>query len=215
VEKSVTTLIHTRGIAGVIGLLSFVWVSLQIFVHAAPAMNAAFGVEEQRGWIRLRLAALGLLTGAGGLFLLSLLSSAGPGLVLRLHLSWPGVSRHLPWSMGVLFALITLAINVTMFALIYKFLPNAPTTWRQAFAGGGVAGVLWELAKQGFAYYLARFAHYDKVYGTLGGLVVLLLWINYTASILFLGAEFAALYGEFRGRSQAVSCCRNPRGKGH
>lgn len=202
VEQSITTLVHTRGIAGLIGLLALLWISLQIFVNAAPAMNAAFEVKEQRGWVKLRLVALGLLTGAGVLFLLSLLFLSGPAFVRRLHLSWLGLSQYMAWPVGALFAFVALTINGTMFALIYKFLPNAPTTWGQAFAGGGVAAVLWELAKAGFAYYLAHFAHYDKVYGTLGGLVVLLLWINYSALILLLGAEVAALYGDVRGRSR-------------
>jgi membrane protein len=198
VEKSVATLIHTRGIAFLIGLMSLLWVSLQIFVNAAPAMNAAFAVEEQRGWVKLRLVALGLLTGTGVLFLLSFLSTSGPGFVRRLHFSWLGLSQHVPWSIDAFFALVALAINVSMFALIYKFLPNAPTTWRQVFAGGGLAGMLWELAKKAFAYYLAHFSHYDKVYGTLVGLVILLLWIDYTSLILLLGAEAAALYGDLR-----------------
>jgi membrane protein len=205
VEKSVATLIHTRSIAYLIGLMSLLWVSLQIFVNAAPAMNAAFAVEEQRGWVKLRLVALGLLTGTGVLFVLSFLSNSGPGFVRRLHFSWLGLSQHVPWSIDAFFALVALAINVTMFALIYKFLPNAPTTWRQAFAGGGVAGMLWELAKEGFAYYLAHFSHYDKLYGTLGGLVILLLWIDYTSLILLLGAEAAALYGDLRAFPSGAS----------
>jgi membrane protein len=209
-EQSVTTLIQTRGIAALVGLLTLVWVSLQIFVYAAAPMNAAFAVQEQRGWLKLRMVALGVLTGAGGLFLLSMLSLSGPAFLGRLHLSWPGWSPHVPWFIDRLCALVSLAINMTMFALIYKFLPNAPTTWRQAFAGGGVAGVLWELAKEGFAYYLAHFAHYDKVYGTLGGLVILLLWIDYTALILLLGAEAAALHGDRRGSSQQGARARAP-----
>ena len=59
VQKSVEDLIKTRGIAGVIGLLSLVWATLQIFVNAAPAMNTAFEVVEKRGWIKLRLVAWG------------------------------------------------------------------------------------------------------------------------------------------------------------
>lgn len=177
VEKSVTTLIQTRGIAGVIGLLSLLWASIQIFVNAAPAMNAAYEVEETRSWIKLRLVAFGLLLGAGVLFLLSLLPSSGPEFVRNLHIPWLGLPQHVPWYVDTLFWLVALAINVTMFALIYKVLPNAPTTWREVYVGGLVAGMLWEIAKRGFAYYLANFAHYDKVYGTLGGLIILILWI--------------------------------------
>jgi membrane protein len=203
VETSVTTLIQTRGIVGVVGLLSLIWASMQIFVNAAPAMNAAFEVEETRGWPKLRLLALGLLIGAGALFLLSLLPSSGPDFVRHLHIPWIGLPQRVPWYIDLLFALVALAINVTMFAVIYWFLPNAPNTWREAYVGGLVAGVLWEIAKRGFAYYLANFAHYDKVYGTLGGMIILVLWIYYTSMIMLLGAEATALSHDIREAAHA------------
>jgi membrane protein len=202
IERSVEQLIRTRGIAGLIGLLSLLWAAMQIFVNAAPAMNAAFEVEETRGWIRLRLVAFGLLLGAGALFLLSLLPSSSPDFVRNLHISWLDLPQHVPWPIEALFWLAALAINTTMFALIYRFLPNAPTRWRQAFAGGVVAGLLWELAKQGFSTYLAHFNSYNKVYGALGGLIVLLLWIYYTSMILLLGAEATSLTRDMTERAR-------------
>jgi membrane protein len=192
VEKTVGTLIETRGLAGIIGLLSLIWAAIQIFIHAAAAMNAAFEVEETRGWFHLRAVALALLIGAGVLFLLSLLPSSGPDFVRRLHIPALGLPEHVPWYVDLLFALVALGLNVAMFALIYRFLPNAPTTWRSALTGGLIAGLLWEVAKQGFAFYLSRFASYEKVYGTLGGLVILVLWVYYTSMILLLGAEVAS-----------------------
>jgi membrane protein len=198
VGASVTTLMQTRGIAGIIGVLSLIWAAMQIFISAAPAMNAAYEVQESRGWIKLRLMALGLFLGAGVLFLLSLLPSTGPAFVSRLHIPWLNLPQSVPWYIDTLFWLIALAINVTMFALIYRFLPNAITTWREAFVGGVVAGVLWEIAKRGFAFYLAHFANYNKVYGGLGALVILILWIYYTSMILLLGAEVASLYQDFQ-----------------
>lgn len=210
VEKSVTTLIQTRGIAGAIGLLSLLWASLQIFVNAAPAMNAAFEVEETRSWIKLRLLAMGLLIGAGALFLVSLLPSSGPSFIRSLHIPWLGLPKHVPWYIDTLFWLVALAINSGMFALVYKFLPNARSSWRQAWVGGALAGVLWELAKKGFAFYLSRFAHYDKMYGTLGGLIILVLWIYYTAMILLLGAEAVSLYRDIQEEAAALERAAAP-----
>src|SRR5204863_3561704 len=106
VQNSVTTLIKTRGIAGLVGLLSLIWASLQIFVNAAPAMNAAFEVTETRNWLKLRLLALGLLIGAGALFLMSLLPSSGPDFVRHLHIPWIGLPQRVPWYIDLLFALV-------------------------------------------------------------------------------------------------------------
>jgi membrane protein len=199
VDTAVTTLMRTRGIAGVIGVLSLIWASIQIFVNAAPAMNAAYEVTETRTWLRLRLIALGLFMGAGVLFLLSLVPSAGLAAISRLHVPWLGLPQPAPAWVNALFWLVALAINITMFALVYKFLPNAPTTWREAFLGGAITGLLWELAKQGFSFYISHFGNYNKVYGGLGAIVVLLLWIYYTAMILLFGAELAALYQDRQG----------------
>jgi len=186
VQKSVEDLIKTRGIAGVIGLLSLIWATMQIFVNGAPAMDSAFEVVETRGWIKLRLVALGLLIGAGALFLLSLLPSTGPDFIRNLH--WFNLPQRVPWYIEALFWLVALGLNCAMFGLIYKFLPDAQSTWREAFVGGLVAGVLWELAKQGLSYYIAHFGNYNKVYGALGGTIVLVLWMYYTSMILLLGA---------------------------
>ena len=199
VERTVTTLIQTRSLAGALGAVSLLWAALQIFVNAAPAMNAAFETQETRGWLRLRLTALGLLGSTGALFLLSLLPSAGPDFVRRLHLPGLGLPQAVPWPIDLLFALVALAINVAMFMGIYRFLPNARLTWNTAFRGGLVAGILWEVAKQGFAYYLAHFARYERVYGALGGGLGLVLWIYYSALILLLGAEVASYFQRQRG----------------
>jgi membrane protein len=191
-------LMKARGIAGIVGILSLVWAALQIFVNAATSMNAAWSAEETRSWWKLRLVALGLLVGAGALFLLSLLPSSGPDAVRRLNIPWLGLPEHVPWWVDLLFALLAVALNIVMFAVIYRFLPNAKLTWREAFVGGAFMGVLWELAKQGFSFYLSRFGNYNKMYGSLGGLMILILWIFYTSMLLLLGAEVAKLYKDIK-----------------
>jgi membrane protein len=191
-------LMRARGVAGVVGLLSLLWAALQIFVNGATSMNAAWSVEETRSWLKQRLVALGLLFGAGALFLFSLLPSSGPDAVRRLNIPWLGLPERVPWSVDLAFALLAVAINVAMFTLIYRFLPNARVTWRQALVGGVFMGVLWELAKQGFSLYLAHFGNYNKMYGSLGGLMILILWIYYTSMLLLLGAELTKLYKDIR-----------------
>ncbi len=183
VEKSVTTLQAQRGIAGIIGVLSLFWAAMQIFVNASTPMNAAFRVKETRGFVKLRLTALGLLFGAGLLFLLALT---------------PTIAAQYLGGAKILFTLIGIAINAVMFAVIYRFLPSpsANVTWKAATVSGGIVAVLWEVAKQGFAFYTSKYANYDKVYGTLGGLVGLVFWIYYTSMILLLGAEIANLYAD-------------------
>lgn len=199
VEKSVTTLQAQRGIAGIIGVLSLFWASIQIFVNASTPMNAAFRVKETRGFIKLRLTALGLLFGAGLLFLLALTPTIAAQFIGNSKFLGMGPFKEtvLPL-VAVLFTIIGIGINAAMFTVIYRYLPSpsAKVTWKAAGISGGFVALLWEGAKQAFAFYTSKYANYDKVYGTLGGLIGLVFWIYYTSMILLLGAEIANLYAD-------------------
>jgi membrane protein len=193
-DAQVQTIMEQRGAAGVVGVVTLLWAALQIFVSSVPAMNAAWEVSENRSWLRLRLIALGLLLGAGSLFLLSLLPSAGPSVVRRLHVPWLGFPAHVPWYVDLAFTLLAVAINAAMFGLIYRLLPATEVQWREAAVGGIAMGVLWELAKRGFALYIARAGRHNAMYGALGGVMILVTWIYYSSMLLLLGAEVSKLY---------------------
>jgi membrane protein len=204
IEKQAADLTQISGVAGIIGILSFVWSASRIFVNAVPPMNAAFRAPETRGFLKMQVYSLGLLFGAGGLFLLSLLPSSGPAILRRISFL-SGLPEPAPWWVDIFFFLVGVAINAVMYAVIYRFLPSpaARVTWKQAAVGGFVVAVLWEIAKQGFAFYLRRFngaSGYEKVYGSLGGLVILILWVYYSAALLLLGAEIARLYADAKER---------------
>nr|CAA9262302.1 hypothetical protein AVDCRST_MAG63-3194 [uncultured Armatimonadetes bacterium] len=199
VEKSIETLHEQRGVAGVVGVVSLFWAAMQIFINATTPMNAAFRAKETRGWFKLRGYALFLLFVAGALFLLSLLPSAGASVIRRIP--WfSNLPDPVPPIIAFLILLVGVAINATMFAVIYRYLPSpsAGIEWREAFFAGAIVAVLWEAAKIGFAFYLSRFGNYDKVYGSLGGAVALVFWIYYSSLILLLGAEIAKLYSDVR-----------------
>jgi membrane protein len=204
IEKQAADLTQISSVAGVIGVVSFLWSATRIFVNAVPPMNAAFRASETRGFLKMQAYALGLLFGAGALFLLSLLPSTGLALLRRtpLFASFPDPS---PQWLAIIFLLLGVAINAAMYMVIYRFLPSpaAKVTWKQAAVGGAVVAALWELARQGFAFYLRRFNGangYEKVYGSLGGLIIVILWIYYSAVILLLGAEIARLYADVQER---------------
>ena len=199
VEKSVTTLQQQRGMAGIIGVLSLFWAAIQIFVNASTPMNAAFRTKEARGFIKLHLTALGLLFGAGLLFLLALTPTVAAQFIGgSKFLGFGPFKETIAPLVAVLLSVIGIGINAAMFTVIYKYLPSpsANVTWKAAGISGGFVALLWEGAKQGFAFYTSKYANYDKVYGTLGGLIALVFWIYYTSMILLLGAEIANLYAD-------------------
>jgi len=88
-----------------------------------------------------------------------------------------------------------------VFVLCYLILPDRRIGWRPALIGGVAAGMLWELAKQGFAFYVANFVDYNSIYGSLGGLVILVMWVYLSAVMLLLGAEVASVSADWSAKS--------------
>lgn len=202
----------------VIGVGSLLWAGISLFVTASTPMDTAWDVTETRGFLQLRLTALGLLLGAGLVLLLSLAASALPDIVVSLD--WPlfGANGVVPLAWHLVFALLAVVFDVLMFVLIYKYLPNAPVTWKAALFSGTATGLLWELFKQAFTLYLAHFGNSsNKMYGALGGVVLLITWIYYSCMVLLFGAVIGKMYNEHKEeggvklRSSAVPPASAPR----
>lgn len=188
--KTLLTLLHKGGIAGIFGVLSLIWAAVQIFVNGSVAMNAAWETAENRGWIKLRLMALALLVCAGVLVVLSLAATA-----VSTHISASAFAHIVPFQ-GRLFSLLleiaAVVASAVMYAMIYRFLPAARVTWRAAFMGAVVSAIAWEIVKKGLAVYLL---HPNKsLYGELAGLIIFVLLVYYSMMILLIGAEVCAEY---------------------
>jgi membrane protein len=102
------------------------------------------------------------------------------------------------------------AVSAAAFFLVYRLIPHLVVPWRHALAGGVVAAVLFELAKQGFAFYVAHAPMYNMVYGTFAAVPLFLLWIYLSWLIVLFGAELAAALGEWRSQRAVQSAPRAP-----
>jgi membrane protein len=94
-------------------------------------------------------------------------------------------------------------IVMAMFAMIFKLLPDARIEWRDVWLGAAVTALLFTIGKSLIGIYLAR-AGITSVYGAAGSLVLVLLWVYYSAQLLFLGAEFTEVYSRRFGSRVAV-----------
>ncbi|GAB4456692.1 MAG: YihY/virulence factor BrkB family protein [Armatimonadaceae bacterium] len=209
IEEQVEGIVRGSGWAWIFGIVSLVWSASRIFANAIIPLNAAFNAEDNRSFLQKQGAAVAMLFGAGFLFILSLIASALPALLNQLP-----VFQLLPDVTATVLSLMALALsislNATMFGLIYRYLPSprAKVCWRQALVGGGFVAVLWEILKQGFAFYLSRFGggeSYNRVYGSLGGLIILFLWVYYSSILLLLGAEVAQMFGDWLRKQKGDS----------
>ena len=173
-----------------------------VFSQLQAALDQIFGTEARtrrgsgvRGAVRQRLAYVGMILGIGFLLLVSLVLSAALAAVHDL------LAAHLPLAARVLpplnFAL-SLVVVSGLFALIYKVLPDAKLAWRDVWLGATCTAILFTVGKSLIGIYLGR-AGATSVYGAAGSLVLVLLWIYYSAQILLLGAEFTHAYATTRG----------------
>jgi membrane protein len=153
------------------------------------ALNIAYDEREDRGFIRLYLLALALTVG-GILFAIASLALVAvfPVVVgyLPLPEAWRTALALLRWP--VLAVLVMAAL-----AVVYRYAPaRRPAKWRWISWGSVAATVLWLIGSVLFSLYVARFAGYNETYGSLGAIVVLLMWFYLSAYVMLLGAEFNA-----------------------
>ena len=95
---------------------------------------------------------------------------------------------------------LAVAFSTMLFFIIYRYFPHQRVPPGAAFAGALLAALLWEVAKQGFRWYILRVGVYDKIYGPLGALVALGMFAYYSGIVFILGAEFTAVLMSGRRR---------------
>ena len=93
----------------------------------------------------------------------------------------------------VLFAIVSYLVTVVLLVLIYRFMPKAAVTLRDTLPSAFIAGLLWEIAKYGFAWSLHYF-HYDQIYGSVGAVVAVLTWSYVSSLIMLFGAQLTAVF---------------------
>lgn len=190
--------------ATILGLSTLVLGASAVVVELRDALNLIWHVPEVaafssvRGLFRLireRFYLFGLILGVGFLLLVSLAlnaAAAALGSVLgsRLHTSES--------VLHVAVFLISFVVITCLFAAIYKFLPDVQLKWSDVIVGACFTSMLFTIGKQLIGIYLGK-ASFGSTYGAAGSLVVVLVWVYYSAQLFFFGAEFTKIYTETFG----------------
>jgi membrane protein len=186
--------------AAAAGLVILLFGASSVFAELKDALNTIWGVTRKPGQpllalIRLRIIAFTMVLSIGFLLLISLIfSSALAGLGTYVHrflvlpaTVWQGADFVLS------FVMITL-----LFAMIFKVLPNVVIDWREVWAGAALTAFLFTIGKFLIGIYLGT-SGVASAYAAAGSAIVILLWVYYSACILFFGAEFTKVYVTRRG----------------
>jgi membrane protein len=175
-----------------IGVLMAIWSSSAATVSIIEAMNRAYDITEGRPWWKVRLTAIVLTVGLAFFILTSFtLVLAGPQIAdyLGSHL---GFAPAFTMAWKILQWPIAFFLVSTGFGVVYYYAPDAEQEWVWITPGAVVATVLWILFSLAFRFYVVNFGHYEEAYGTLGAIILTLLWFYITGFVMVIGAELDA-----------------------
>lgn len=176
----------------IIGILSSLWLSSKGITAITKGLNKAYDVKETRGFILQNALALFYTLGVAVMILLSFTLIVFGGVIGDYLLSQLGAHSVFLALWSLIRYLIPLTMMFITFSLLYKYLPNRALRFRSIFPGALFATFGWIITSLLFSFYVNNFANYERVYGSLGGVIALLIWLNLSTLILLLGGEINA-----------------------
>jgi membrane protein len=198
VVQSATSKPATGVVATIVGFLALIIGASGVFAQMQASLNAIWRVQPKPGrgvfWglVRDRILSFGFILIVGFLLLISLILSA----IIAFIGEWFG--GFVPGTeilIQILNAIISLAVITMLFAMIFKFLPDIEIAWRDVWIGALITAALFTVGKEILGLYLGK-SGLASSYGAAGSLIVLLVWVYYSAQIVFFGAEFTKAYAK-------------------
>jgi membrane protein len=197
----------------VAGAATLLWGALGVFGAISTAVNYAWGVEKHRSFWKHKMVSFVMLFMSAATLLLALLLVSASSVV---GASWfAGVLAHFP-GLAVLRSLTvrnaTTLLFIVVVGFVFYFVPNAKVRFRDVWIGALVTGLLWKGALEGFSWYMRDMTRFTRVNGSIGAVVVFLVWVYLQACILLYGVQFTAAYARLRrGRPDDVPAAPAPR----
>jgi membrane protein len=195
------TLSGKTGIAVVSGVVTLVIGATSMFLEIQESLNIIWRVKAKpkKGWVKMlknRFLSFSLIISLGFLLLVSLILNL---IVLavshKLEQFLPGLTV---WVFNAINVAIGFIVISTLFGIIFKFLPDVEIKWSDVRSGAIFTAVLFLIGKYLIGLYI-QFTAQGSAYGAAGSVIVILVWIYYTAAILYIGAEFTQVYAEASG----------------
>ncbi|MBM7691169.1 membrane protein [Peribacillus deserti] len=189
------------------GILGTLWSAsngINAFIHS---MNIAFDVEETRSFIKQRLISIMLTLGLIIAFVVALVLPVFGNVLYDMIDSFLPLPAEMEILFKVLRWIVAICVMIVVLAFLYKMAPNKHYPFKQVLPGAIVATIVWQLISLGFSFYVSNFGNYSSTYGSLGGVIVLMLWLYLTGLALVLGGEINAIL--HRGSTLKIKPGRN------
>jgi membrane protein len=203
--RTIQGLIHSAykpgsgAVATILGILTLIFGASTVVVELRDALNtiwrvpapeAASGFQSILRFMKERFYSFGLILGVGFLLMVSLILNA---VVAALGSYFGSILPTSETLLHIIVFLISFVVVTFLFAAIYKLLPDIHLKWSDVIVGACFTSLLFTIGKQLIGIYLGK-ASFGSTYGAAGSLVVVLMWVYYSAQLFFLGAEFTKVY---------------------
>ncbi|MDX6154407.1 YihY/virulence factor BrkB family protein [Marinococcus sp. PL1-022] len=205
-EDNILSIVETpRGGLFTIGLIGALWSAsngINAFINAS---NTAYDIEETRSFLKVRGISIALTLG----MIIALAAALILPIFGNLIIDFINSVVSLPPQTELLFQILRWVVALTVMSavllVLYRFAPNKTLKWKEILPGAITAAVLWQLISLAFSFYVSNFGNYSATYGSLGGIIILMLWFFLTGMILMIGAELNVIYHRRHGKSSHAS----------
>jgi membrane protein len=188
--ENIDEVIRARGPVTIIAMLGLIWSASTILYVLTGTLNGIWGIERSRPvWKRRGQAMLLILIFVGPILLLA---SLGGSLMSNL-LAW--LPDQITQIVGATSWALAILLDVALFMVLYLILPHAASGWREILPGAMGAGLLWELAKKAFLFFVSTYISVSNlVYGSVAAVVAVMSWAYLSGLILLFGAHLSVAY---------------------
>jgi membrane protein len=197
-ETALRAVVDARGVSSLVGTLILLFFASQLFAAARLVLNRVFQ-HKGRSFIHGMLFDVGMIV----LLMLGFLASIG----ITGAFAWVrgiallgGRGPFIPMVFHWAAFLLALLLDTALFVMVYRFVPNRRIRWSSVLVGGLATAILWQSAKQAFRWYIEDVGIYSTVYGSLGVMIALMMWVYYSAIVFILGAALIRGLEEHRSR---------------
>ncbi|EHJ07544.1 YihY/virulence factor BrkB family protein [Staphylococcus simiae] len=176
-----------------VGLILAIWSASNGMTAIMNSFNVAYDVEDSRNGIVLKLLSV-LFTIVMGVVFVVALALPTLGSVISHFLFGPlGLDDEVRWIFNLIRIGLPIIIIFIVFIVLYSVAPNVKTKIKSVLPGAIFTSVIWLVGSFGFGWYISNFGNYSKTYGSIAGIIILLLWLYITSFIIIVGAEINAI----------------------
>ncbi len=172
-----------------IGILGTIWSASNGINAFIKASNKAYEVEENRSFLKVRLISIALTFGMIIALVVSIVLPVFGQVILKMLNTFIPMPEHIKLILSILRWVISIIVITSILIVLYRFAPNKTLPAKEILPGACLASILWLLISLVFSFYVSNFGNYSATYGSLGGIIVMMIWFFLTGLILMIGAE--------------------------